>query len=376
MKVVIIIPTYNEKVNISNTIDGLEAEFKNIPSQHQMSILVIDDNSPDGTADIVKQKAKQYNNVVLLPNPKKAGLGAAYIKSMRYAMTKLKADVVFEYDADGSHQPKYIPGMVKTLAKKADVVVGSRYVPGGSMPDDWGIHRKLISYLGNFIARFVLFTPKYKDMTSGFRGTKTKWLKQIDLENLYSKQFAYKIQLYYELHRLGAKVVEYPIAFIDRSKGKSKFPRNNIIDSLRVVFSLRLRDSQKLIKVMVVGGIGTIVQLVFFNILRLSLALSLAQNIAIELAILSNFILNNIWTFKENKFRLKELKKLFVGFVKFNVLSLGSIIIQNIVLLGGVFLLGRSLLIENLLVLIGILLGLIWNYLMYTRVVWKTHASR
>jgi glycosyltransferase involved in cell wall biosynthesis len=376
MKVVIIIPTYNEKVNIGNTIDGLETEFKKIPAQHQMSILVIDDNSPDGTANIVKEKARKYGNIKLLPNKQKAGLGAAYIKAMRYAIAKLKADVVFEYDADGSHQPKYIPGMIDTLAKKADVVVGSRYVPGGSMPDNWGIHRKLISYFGNFIARFVLFTPKYTDMTSGFRGTKTKWLKQIDLENLYCKQFAYKIQLYYELHRLGAKIVEYPIAFIDRSKGKSKFPRNNIIDSLRVVFSLRLRDSQKLIKVMVVGGIGTIVQLVFFNILRLSLALSLAQNIAIELAILSNFILNNIWTFKEDKFRFKELKKLFVGFIKFNVLSLGSIILQTITLLGGVFLLGRSFLIENLLVLIGILLGLIWNYLMYTRVVWKTHASR
>ena len=374
MKVIIIIPTYNEKVNIANTIDGLETEFKKI-TKHQMGILVIDDNSPDGTADIVRQKAKQYGNIKLLPNKQKAGLGAAYIKAMRYAMAKLKADVVFEYDADGSHQPKYIPPMVDVLAKKADVVVGSRYVPGGSMPDNWGIHRKLISYFGNFIARFVLFTPKYTDMTSGFRGTKTTWLKKIDLENLYCKQFAYKIQLYYELHRLGAKIVEYPIAFIDRSKGKSKFPRNNIIDSLKVVFSLRLRDSQKLIKVMIVGGIGTVVQLLFFNLFRLSLALSLAQNLAIELAIISNFILNNIWTFKETKFRVRELKKLLIGFVKFNVLSLGSIVIQNIVLLTGVWLLGRSFIIENLLVLLGIILGLIWNYLMYTRVVWKTHAS-
>ncbi|MCX6816776.1 MAG: glycosyltransferase family 2 protein [Candidatus Beckwithbacteria bacterium] len=371
MKVIICIPTYNEKDNIASTIDGLEESFKKIPPRHQLQILVIDDHSPDGTAAIVSEKKAQYGNVVLLPNKEKKGLGAAYIKAFKYAMEKLSADVVFEYDADGSHQPQYIPGMIKVLDEGADVVIGSRYVQGGSMPADWGLHRKFLSYFGNFIARFVLFTPQYKDMTTGYRGTKTKWLKQLDLDNLFSKQFAYKIQLYYELHRLGAKIVEYPITFIDRSQGKSKFPRNNIIDSLKVVFKLRLRDSQKLIKVMVVGGIGTLVQLLFFNLLRLKISLSLSQNLAIEMAVISNFILNNIWTFKEDKFNLKEIKKLLVGFIKFNILSLGSIIIQNLVLLLGIKLLGRSFLAENGLVLTGILLGLIWNYLMYTRVVWK-----
>jgi len=375
MKIIIIIPTYNEKANIANTIDNLETIFKKISSKHQMSILVIDDSSPDGTGDIVKAKGKQYGNIELLPNKEKKGLGAAYIKAMKYAMEKLNADVVFEYDADGSHKPEYIPGMVETLAKGADVVVGSRYVPGGSMPDDWGIHRKLISYFGNFTARSVLWTWQYKDMTSGFRGTKTKFLKKVNLDNLLSKQFAYKIHLYYALHKLGAKIKEYPIAFIDRSKGKSKFPRNNIIDSLRVVFTLRFKENEKLIKVMIVGGIGTVVQMVFFNIFRLKMHLSLAQNLAIELAIVSNFILNNIWTFKDHKFSLKELTKLITGFIKFNLASIGSIIIQNLVLLGGIKLLGRSFIIENTLVLTGILIGLIWNYLMYTRIVWKTHKK-
>jgi len=375
MKVIIIIPTYNEKVNIGNTIDGLQKAFKKIPSKHKMSILVIDDNSPDGTAGIVRKKGKKYGNVVLLPNKEKKGLGAAYIKAMKFAMDKLKADVVFEYDADGSHQPKYIPGMVETLATKADVVIGSRYVPGGSMPDDWGIDRKLVSYLGNFVARSVLWTWQYKDQTSGFRGSKTKYLRQVDLDNLLSKQFAYKIHLYYALHKLGAKIVEYPIDFIDRSKGKSKFPRNNIKDSLRVVFTLRFREHEKLFKIMIVGGIGTIVQLFFFNIFRLSLNLSLAQNLAIELAIISNFLLNNLWTFKDTKFTIKQLKKLTAGFLKFNLASVGSIVIQNIVLLTGIAVLGRSFIIENALVIVGILIGLIWNYLMYTRVVWKTHKK-
>ncbi len=363
MKVIVIIPTYNERENIGKTIDRLEKVFPQIAC-HDMGILVIDDNSPDKTQEVVRAKAKEYGNIYLLPNREKKGLGAAYIKAFQYAIAKLSADVVFEYDADGSHQPQFIPPMVELLATKADVVVGSRYIPGGKMPPDWGFFRKFVSFVGNLIARVVLFTPQYTDMTSGFRGTKTKFLEKIDLPNLLSKQFAYKIQLYYELHKLGAKIVEYPIVFIDRDEGKSKFPRNNVRDSLRVVFALRIRDSQKLIKVMLVGGIGTIVQLLAFNLLRPGLSLALAQNLSIELAIVSNFILNNIWTFKERSWSL-------VRFAKFNVLSFGSIVIQNIVLLGGVYLLGSSTLIENGLVLLGILLGLIWNYLMYTRVVWK-----
>ena len=364
MKITVIIPTYNESANIANTLDNLELEFKKILARHQLEILVIDDNSPDGTQDIVKQKAGQYGNIKLLPNQEKKGLGAAYIKAFKFAMEKLGSEVVFEYDADGSHQPKYIPGMVEALESGADVVVGSRYVKGGSMPADWGLHRKLISYFGNLLARSVLWTWQYQDMTSGFRATKTKFLKQIDLDNLLSRQFAYKIHLYYALHLLKAKIVEYPIDFIDRNKGKSKFPKNNIIDSLRVVFTLRLRQSEKLIKVMVVGGIGTVVQLLFFNLFRLNLNLSLAQNLAIEAAVVSNFVLNNLWTFKEKNFS-------FMRFVKFNILSLGSIIIQNLVLLGGIKLLGQSFWIENALIIIGIIFGLIWNYLMYTKVVWK-----
>ncbi|OIN88405.1 glycosyl transferase [Candidatus Beckwithbacteria bacterium CG22_combo_CG10-13_8_21_14_all_01_47_9] len=365
MKIVVVIPTYNERQNIGATIDGIEAIVSKIGPKHQLEILVIDDNSPDGTAELVKAKGQEFGNVKLLPNQEKQGLGAAYVKAFKYAMAKLGADAVFEYDADGSHQPQYLPGMINELDKGADVVVGSRYVPGGSMPDNWGINRKLISYFGNFIARSVLWAWQYKDMTSGFRVTKTEWLKQIDLDNLLSRQFAYKIHLYYALHRLGAKIVEFPIDFIDRSKGKSKFPRNNIIDSLRVVFTLRWRQNEKLFKVLLVGGLGSVVQLIFYNLFRLRMNLTWSQNLSIETAIISNFILNNIWTFKEKGWSLAR-------FIKFNLSSFGSLIIQNIVLFGGVALLGQSIIIENILVTVGIILGAIWNYLMYTRVVWKT----
>ena len=365
MKIVVVIPTYNERQNIGATIDGIEAIVPKLGPKHQLEILVIDDNSPDGTAEVVKAKGQEFGNVKLLTNQEKQGLGAAYVKAFKYAMAKLDADAVFEYDADGSHQPQYLPGMINELDKGADVVVGSRYVPGGSMPDNWGINRKLISYFGNLLARSVLWVWQYKDMTSGFRVTKTGWLKQVDLDNLLSRQFAYKIHLYYALYRLGAKIVEFPIDFIDRSKGKSKFPRNNILDSLRVVFTLRWRQNEKLFKVLLVGGLGSVVQLIVYNLFRLKMNLALAQNLSIETAIVSNFIFNNIWTFKEKGWSLAR-------FIKFNLSSFGSLIIQNIVLLGGVRLLGQSIKIENILVTIGIIMGAIWNYLMYTRVVWKT----
>lgn len=371
MKIVVIIPTYNESANIGRTIDGLETVFKQFPDSAKMHILVIDDQSPDGTAEVVKVKAKEYGNITLLVNPVKAGLGAAYIKAFKYVMEKLSSDAVFEYDADGSHQPQYIPGMINELIKGADVVVGSRYIPGGSMPADWGIGRKLTSFFGNLICRTALLTWQYHDMTSGFRLTKTKWLKKIDLDQLLSKQFAYKIHLYYALHSLGAKIVEFPIAFIDRSRGNSKFPRNNIKDSLRVVLTLAFRAHEKLVKVMLVGGGGTIVQLLFFNLFRLFFNLNLAQNLAIEMAVISNFSLNNLWTFSTQKFTFNRIGELVKGFIKFNLASLGSIIIQNVILIVGVKFLGSSFWIANGLIVTGILIGLIWNYIMYTRVVWK-----
>ncbi|MBU0618976.1 glycosyltransferase family 2 protein [Patescibacteria group bacterium] len=369
MKAVIIIPTYNEKENIERTIEELVKELTKIPQGYTGHVLVVDDTSPDGTADLVQKKMKQYDNVHLLINPDKKGLGAAYIKGIKYAIEKLKADLVFEFDADGSHQPKYVPGMLAEIKNGADVVVGSRYIPGGSMPADWGIDRKLISYLGNLIARSVLLTFQYRDMTSGFRVSKTSYLAKIDLDNLLSMQFAYKLHLYYALHKLGAKIVEYPIDFIDRAKGKTKFPKNNIKDSLRVVFTLRFRESEKFIKVCLVGLIGAVIQFSFFNLLRNLWSPEYANAAAVEVAIVSNFIVNNLWTFKEQK--IKKVSKLLVKFAQFNLVSLGSLLIQFLTMKAGVAIVGRSLIGENILVFIGIIIGLGWNYTMYTKLVWK-----
>lgn len=375
-KVVIIIPTFNERDTIKLTIDKLLRVFKKAPQKYDFKILVIDDSSPDGTAQVVKKIQKKSPRVQLLLNKQKNGLGSAYIKGFEHAIKKLNADIVFEFDADGSHQPKYIIPMLEKLEKGADVVVGSRYVKGGSMPANWGINRKLISYIGNLVARGILWTWQYRDMTSGFRATKTKYLKKIDLNKLLSKQFAYKLHLYFALHELGAKIVEEPIEFIDRSEGKSKFPKNNMIESLKVVLTLRARKSQKLLKVITVGFIGAAIQFSLFNILRTQIAPEFANALAVETAIVSNFLINNFWTFKDEKVMLSQLGKLIVKFFKFNLVSLGSLLIQFLTMKIGVALLGRSVLIENGLVFLGIVIGLAWNYTMYTKLIWKSSAKK
>jgi dolichol-phosphate mannosyltransferase len=238
--VTIIIPTYNEKYVIADTIKALIDTFHDIDThQFKLSILVNDSNSPDGTANIVRELQNQYHNVFLLVEDKKSGLGSAYIHAMQYAIERLKADIIFEFDADGSHQPKYLPAMLQILKQGADVVVGSRYIKNGSLPRDWSWNRKFLSYFGNLTARLIL-TWRYTDFTSGYRGSRVRFLKRIQLDKLLSKNYAYKMHLFWELHRLKANIVEFPIEFIDRNIGYSKFPKNSMIDSLRVIILLRL----------------------------------------------------------------------------------------------------------------------------------------
>jgi len=336
-----------------------------------MNILVFDSASTDKTQTIVKNLQQQYPNLYFNCEPKKTGLGSAYVQAMQYAMNELKAEFVFEFDADGSHQPKYIPEMLKLFEKGADVVIGSRYTKGGSIPKDWGFHRKLLSCGGNIVARLFL-TWRYKDFTSGFRATRTEYLKKLDLNKLLSKGYAYKIHLFWALHKAGAKIAEYPIVFIDREKGYSKLPRNNVVDSLRVVLTLRFYELKRYMKVGLVGCVGAIIQFGIFNWLRLNINPSIANLFAVECAIISNFILNNYFSFKDKKFHLSHGFMFWIKkFIHFNLVSLISLIIQVGIIFFGTHLLGRGFWIENFLVCIGILIASIVNYKCYSKFIWK-----
>lgn len=367
LRIIIIIPIYNEVDVIENTIRAIFSEAQQA-TDLDIGILIFDSHSNDGSQVLIFKLQTEYKNLYFASEPQKSGLGSSYLQAFHKAIDDLKADIVFEFDADGSHQPKYLLPMIRILQAEADVVVGSRYIKGGSIPKDWGFHRKILSIGGNFIARLFL-TRRYHDFTSGFRGTRVEILKKILPKQFLSNQYAYKLELFWLLHQAGAYIREYPIEFIDREKGYSKFPRNNLVDSLRVVLSLRFSNMQHYISMCAVGLLGGILQLTIFNIFRHFTPSLYANMFAVECAILNNFFLNNRLTFRTQ--RIIEYQSILVKLIQFNLFSLLSLVIQTFILKIGLDLLGYGFWVENFLVILGMALGSITNYFSYSRYIWK-----
>lgn len=379
MKIVIISPTYNEKVNITKMIPVLMTEVFPKIKDHDMYLLIVDDKSPDGTGDVVRGYMKKWKNIELLEG-NKAGLGSAYIRGMEYAMEKMDADAVVEFDADFQHDPHDIPRLVEALDEDTDYVIGSRYIKGGRIPKEWGFDRKIKSIFGSLFARLVLFTFTIHDMTSGFKLTKTSFLEKVDLKNLYSRNYAYKMQILYEVVRLGAKVKEVPIVFYERTEGKSKMDTNDLIESFMVVLRLRLRDSMRFVKFLVVGGTGFLMQLLLQEgTARLGTPDWIAVGVGAEAAIISNFLFNHFWTFSDTH-NVKESAGFWAKLFKFNVASLISIVVQVLAIALAEFIFSPTLHIASYSVktriaalfptIIFIVIPL--NYLIYNKIVWKT----
>ncbi len=365
-KVVIIIPTYNESLTIEKTLSELQKVMSSI-ANFDIHVLIFDSSSTDNTQELVRNIKVNNPHIHLQTEKTKTGLGSAYMQAMRYALNEMKADLIFEFDADLSHQPKYIEPML-LQTKNNDVVIGSRYVPGGSIPKEWSFDRKLLSVIGNYIARFML-TRKYKDFTSGFRVTKSSFLKQSLPKNFLSNQYAYKIHLLWLLHKAKAKIYEYPIEFIDRQNGVSKLPTNSIYDSLRVLFILRLREFQGYFKMCLVGLSGLVVQLFLYNLLRQYLSPIYAQQVSVTAAIINNYLLNSRFTFK-NKIitsRLNKIKSLIL-FIGYSVFMIG---LQTYWLDLGIKYFGSGALTENLIIVSGMFFGSLLNYLIYSRLIWR-----
>ena len=236
-KVIIMIPTHNEALVIEDTIQQVLAHTRELDN-FKVEVLIFDSASTDETRAIVQELMLEYpEHLHLQVEAQKTGLGSAYLQAMTFALQQLHADVVVEFDADLSHQPKYIPPILDRL-KTCDVVVGSRYVLGGSIPSNWRLHRKLMSVLGNHTARLLL-TRRYQDFTSGFRATRRCILEKILPDTFLSNHFAYKLHFMWLLHQKQAHILEFPIVFMDREKGTSKLPANSIRDALRVLFIIR-----------------------------------------------------------------------------------------------------------------------------------------
>jgi len=396
-RAIVIIPTYNERANIERVITKLLAVFPKV-DHWQLGILVVDDTSPDKTYQLVAELAKRHHNVHLVVNQKKSGLGGAYLKGMAVAFGELKADVIFEFDADLSHDPTKIPDFLAAIDRGADMVLGSRYIPGGGIPKNWGWHRKLLSVVGNWIIMTVLTNFSIRDWTTGYRAI-SRQVYQAVHDKLDSAQFfgyTFQIGFLYSAVKAGYKIVEVPFQFVDRTEGESKLGPEYIKNTLLFIFKVKIQEvlNHRIFKFIVVGGTGTLVQLISLQLFRYLLpefnVLSITDYLAatflsIEVAIGSNFLLNNLWTFADRKLALSQFP---AKFLQFNVTSAGSILIQLVVAFLGEKLFGIFTIFTftwpmilrfdsgTLYVVIGIILGLFWNFFAYNKFIWKESGKR
>ncbi len=228
----IILPTYNESENIKLLLQQIF--FLNIPD---LRVLVIDDNSPDQTAKIVKNLQSQYQ-LDLLVRPGKMGLGSAYVTGFQKALDA-GASFIMEMDADFSHQPSDIPRLLAAVKAGADLAIGSRRVKGGKIIG-WSWWRKFMSWGAMSFARFFLGL-KTKDVTAGFRCYRRQLLEQIPLGQIKSNGYSFQEEMLFLVERQGASVVEVPVVFNDRQKGKSKLSKKDIVDFFLIIFQLKLK---------------------------------------------------------------------------------------------------------------------------------------
>ncbi|MET8143765.1 polyprenol monophosphomannose synthase [Sphaerisporangium sp. NPDC005288] len=225
-RVLVIVPTYNERENLPMIIERLRAA---VPEAH---LLVADDNSPDGTGEIADGLAAEDDHVHVLHRPGKQGLGAAYIAGFRWGLAE-GFDVLVEMDADGSHSPEELPRLLDALAQGADLVIGSRYVPGGELVN-WPASRKALSKGANIYVRLMLGVPTH-DTTAGFRAYRASALEKIALDEVQSQGYCFQVDLTLRTVRQGLRVAEVPITFVERTAGASKMSRAVFAEALWLV---------------------------------------------------------------------------------------------------------------------------------------------
>lgn len=368
MKIVVIIPTYNERENIITLLDELGKQATHIRN-HVTHFLVVDDNSPDGTSEVVADYQKIHKNVTMLTGAKE-GLGKALLRGMRYATDFLGGQIIVQIDADLSHDPRVFPEFINKIDKGADFAVGSRYIPGGSIPDNWGVHRKIYSILGNAFVRFGLGFTQVHDWTGGYRAYKAKFVELLGPHMSQYGGYVFQIAFLHKAILSKALVVEVPIHFTDRRFGRSKIaPSEYIRNVVSYVVHARalsiVRGSFG--KFLVVGSIGFIINTLILELfVMFGIHPVIGSLVGAECAIISNFILNNAWTFKSRSIAPNSR---FLKFIQFNGTSLGAILIQSGTVFIGTQLFGIGT--YRVFYIVGVGIGLIYNYIMYSRVIWK-----
>jgi dolichol-phosphate mannosyltransferase len=238
MKTLIIVPTYNELENLPKLLPEVLSKDSNI------DVLIIDDNSPDGTAAFVENEIKKNNRIHLIKRESKQGLGTAYIAGFKYALQK-DYQLIFEMDADFSHDPNEIPRFLKEI-NTADVVLGSRYKNGVNVIN-WPMRRLLLSWFANFYTRLITGMPLH-DATGGFKCFKREVLEAINFEHVKSNGYAFQIEMNFKAWKQGFRIKEIPIIFVDRVKGNSKMSKKIVREAVFMVWKLRFKSIFGLLK--------------------------------------------------------------------------------------------------------------------------------
>jgi dolichol-phosphate mannosyltransferase len=233
MDVWVVVPTYNESANVGDILRRIRTA---VPDA---TILVVDDASPDGTGDLAEKIGVELGGVEVLRRGAKSGLGSAYRDGFRHALGR-GADALVEIDADGSHDPAVLPALLANVANGADLAIGSRYVPGGVIPE-WTAPRRWLSRWGNRYAAGMLGLG-VNDNTSGFRAYGATLVRTIDLDAVRAEGYGFQIEMTYRSVRLGARIVEFPITFVDRTRGVSKMSSRIVVEALGLVTLWGLRD--------------------------------------------------------------------------------------------------------------------------------------
>jgi dolichol-phosphate mannosyltransferase len=232
MKILVVMPTYNEKGNI-------EIALQRVLEHEGIDVLIVDDNSDDGTAEAARDRAKNNERVNLIERPEKLGLGTAYITGFKWGLQR-GYDCLMEMDTDLSHDPVELPNFAEKIEGGSDLVIGSRYIDGKISVLGWDFKRLLLSRFGNFYASRILNAP-LTDMTSGFRAFSKRALSAIDLDAVRSEGYAFQIEMAYNVWRRGMKVIEIPIVFTERTRGRSKMSKEIIREAVWLPWRLRLR---------------------------------------------------------------------------------------------------------------------------------------
>jgi len=330
VRICFVIPTYNEALNINPLLSRLTELYGDL----DVAFLIVDDESPDGTAHLVREFMEKVDGRVRLIQGKRRGLGDAYVRGMTHAIDTLGADVIVQMDADFSHDPAAAGRLLDRIAGGADVAIGSRYVAGGSLDERWHAGRRLLSRWGNRLARWIGGLKGISDCTAGFKAIRAEKLREAKIESVQARGYVFQVDLLHRLINCGARVVEEPIHFRERERGETKLGMLNMLEFFFSVLLLRLRSHLTFVKFSLVGTCGVFVNLGSFSLLiELGLNKFLASPTAILASIISNFLMNNHWTFGDRamtsrrsvrgfKFMIVSMTTLLLSYTVFVVLSM------------------------------------------------------